>query len=206
MQHSVVTAHLRSEMDLATRNHARGFRATHTTMDIDLVVSSGVHTQYSPLTVWTHTHTHTHTHSSVWCSDKRSSVRASPRCWSSPCPRSPPGRGSECWQENRPLQTASSGRRTGRGCLRTLRRAAHTAASGSPKARRDQGFHELVKAAWRHCFCFSGSRRPGLSVSRFCLLSWNTTHLPRDRGQRNTMYVITISSWKNHRTCLNPTS
>lgn len=65
--------------------------------------------------------------SGLRCSDSRYKVcepatvhQSLPRYWSSLCLRSPPGRGSVCWQENRPLQTTSSDRRTGRGCLRTL--------------------------------------------------------------------------------------
>ncbi len=49
------------------------------------------------------------------------SIYFSPLCWSIPGPRSHPRRDTWCWPVVPPPRKASSGRRTGRGCHRTLK-------------------------------------------------------------------------------------
>lgn len=45
----------------------------------------------------------------------------SPQCWSILCQRSPPERGSECWQEIPPLRRASSSQKIVHGCPHKLK-------------------------------------------------------------------------------------
>lgn len=51
----------------------------------------------------------------------KTEIRNLLQCWSTLCPHSPPGRDTVCWQENLPLQTVSSSRRIGHGCLHKLK-------------------------------------------------------------------------------------
>lgn len=125
---------------------------------------------------------------------------SSPRYWSSPCPHSPLGRGSECWQETLPLQTTSSGRRTGRGCLRTLWNQS-TAALASPTSQpsafslRVSRFHRSLNKRGGICASLAPYGLMCMCWGIICPGCWsrNITHLADERKQNiNSIHSLQL--------------